>query len=406
MNVLKGRTTESIMALGDQTVFPGVDYEEHAYVFREDDVLYNTLTGEAVMADEDDHDELVRKWFLAPKGMNLAGLAHMVRQQAKQLNDPKSVNRYVIFTTTGCNAHCVYCYQEGSEVSVMTEEVAKDVAKYIRSKANIGRNIDIRWFGGEPLANKAVINLICQDLHDHDRQYTSTMSSNGDLFPTVTDDEIRLWNLNSVQFTVDARGEEYDRIKGLPEGAYDRLKSTVERIGNLGVHSTIRVHYDPAKGSDVCYQIIDDFKDYITVGMYAALLYDGVKTQADYEELLRIEDAMIACNKLKAKLPTIQTGISCMADNRGMACITPNGELTPCEHCLCGESYGSIYTKDIDQSILDNWACKKKDRDECENCKLYPSCEILCNCESMGKCDEGYMYYQEQKIRRALRRMG
>ena len=405
MNILKKRSNESIMALGDQMAFPGVEYLMHDYVFQEGNVLYNTLTGEAVIADEDDHDELIRKWFLTPSGMNLAGLAHMVRQKAKQMTNPRSVNRYVIFTTTGCNAHCEYCYQAGSDISVMSEETAADVAEYIRSKANSGLTVNIRWFGGEPLSNKNVINLICTDLANHNRVYVSSMSSNGDLFPTVSDDEIRLWKLSNVQFTVDDVGEDYDRIKGLPSGAYERLKNTVARIGELGVHSTIRVHYDPTKGSDVCYQIIEDFKDYKTAGMYAALLYDGVKSVSDYEELLRIENKMIEYGKLRAKLPEVYTGISCMADNRSMACITPNGELTPCEHCLCGESYGSIYTKDIDQNILDKWACKRKDADECENCKLYPSCEILCKCEATGKCDEGYRHYQEEKIRRALRSM-
>lgn len=405
MNVLKKRSNESIMALGDQTAFPGVEYLIHDYVFQEGNVLYNTLTGEAVISDEDDHDELIKKWFLTPSGMNLAGLAHMVRQKAKQMTNPRSINRYVIFTTTGCNAHCEYCYQEGSDVSVMSEETAADVAQYIRNKANPGLTVNIRWFGGEPLSNSDVINLICNDLADHNRIYSSSMSSNGDLFPTISDDEISLWKLSNVQFTVDDVGENYDRIKGLPSGAYDRLKATVARLGELGVHSTIRVHYDPVKGSDVCYQIIEDFKDYKTAGMYAALLYGGTKTISDYEELLRIEDKMIEYGKLKAKIPEVYTGISCMADNRSMACITPNGELTPCEHFLCGESYGSIYTKDIDQSILDNWACKRKDADECMTCKLYPSCEILCNCESTGRCDEGYMYYQEEKIKRALRSM-
>ena len=388
------------MAIGNQNKLPGVEYVEHDYVIRVGDVVYNALTGEVAIVDENDRDEMIKRWFLAPKGMNLAGLAHMTRQAAHSMKKARWINRYVVFTTTGCNGDCAYCFQHGLDPVPMSDQTAEDVATFILKNANVGLMTNIRWFGGEPLTNKAVITHICQRLKDTRRRYTSSMSSNGDLFDTVTDEEVELWQLKNVQFTIDAVGDEYDRIKGLPAGAYERLKATIKRFPNISVG--IRVHYDPAKGTETCFQIVDDFKAFPNVIMYAAMLYDGQKTQEDYENLLKIEDYMIAAGKMTPKLPSMTPDVYCMADSANQACITPVGDLTVCEHYVTGESYGSIYSAERDQAVLDRWAEKVKDRDSCESCPLYPSCEMICRCESAGVCSDGYRYYQIEKIKRAL----
>lgn len=400
MRTIVKRNNVSVQAVGYQTELPGVEYAEHEYITRVGDTVYNALTGEIAVVDENDRAEMVRRWFLAPTGMNLAGLAHLTRQAAHSMKSSRWINRYVIFTTTGCNGSCEYCFQKDIEPLAMSEETAADVANWILQHANPGLMINLRWFGGEPLVNKAVISQICGVLQQNRRRYQSSMSSNGDLFKSVTEEEIELWQLKSVQFTLDDCGAAYDRIKGLSEGAYDRLKATIEQFPN--VNFVLRVHYDPAKGTEPCYQIIDDFKNYSNVVMYAAMLYDGVKTEDDYKTLLQIEDAMIAAGKFNLKLPSMTPDVNCMADSPTQACITPTGDLTPCEHFVTGESYGSIYSDERDQTVLNEWAAKCKDEDECEECPLYPSCEKLCRCESAGKCNEGYKYYQLEKIKRAL----
>lgn len=405
MEVIRNRKPASIQVLGDQIEEPGITYAEHGYVIREGDVLLNALTGEVlrITDEEADRAELIRRWVLTPAGVNLAGLSHLIREATIRMRNNRSINSYTIFTTTGCNAACSYCFQNGLDVVTMTPETAADVAAYIKQKANRGREIGLRWFGGEPLVNKDVITLICQDLQDNQRPYTSSMSSNGDLFPDVTDAEIRLWNLKRVQFTIDDIDDEYDQIKNLPAGAYDRLKETVERLASLGINCIIRVHYDPEKGVEPCMQIVEDFKEYPHVTMYARMLYGESRTQADYEALLQIEDRMLEVGRLELRIPDNTSATYCMADNRSNACITPEGNLSACEHYATGQDYGSIYSAEQDKAILAAWAAKTKYRDACTDCSMYPACELLCDCPGVGVCSEGYRYYQEQRIRRALR---
>ena len=83
MRTIVKRNNTSLMAIGTQQVLPGVEYVPHGYITRVGDAVYNALTGEiAVVDDEADRAEMIRRWFLAPKDMNLAGLAHMTRQAA------------------------------------------------------------------------------------------------------------------------------------------------------------------------------------------------------------------------------------------------------------------------------------------------------------------------------------
>ena len=40
---------------------------------------------------------------------------------------------------------------------------------------------------------------------------------------------------------------------------------------------------------------------------------------------------------------------------------------------------------------------------KCAECKLYPCCEKILMCPAEGDCTKGYMMYQIEQIRRALR---
>lgn len=63
----------------------------------------------------------------------------------------------------------------------MTEDTAHEVAAYIAN--NIKHNkAHLRWFGGEPLVAKNIIDIICQDLANSGISIESSIISNGYLF--------------------------------------------------------------------------------------------------------------------------------------------------------------------------------------------------------------------------------
>ena len=81
----------------------------------------------------------------------------------------------------------------------MNEKTANDVADYIINASKGNSDIKLRWFGGEPLYNAKIIDIICRKLKNCNVSYTSEIISNGYLF----DDEnvfkaASLWNTKSA----------------------------------------------------------------------------------------------------------------------------------------------------------------------------------------------------------------
>jgi sulfatase maturation enzyme AslB (radical SAM superfamily) len=52
-------------------------------------------------------------------------LHHLLRQIEYSTD---TINRYNILTTTGCNARCFYCFEEGVEIKTMSSRTAEQVA--------------------------------------------------------------------------------------------------------------------------------------------------------------------------------------------------------------------------------------------------------------------------------------
>lgn len=395
--------------LGIQRPEPGITYVENPCLVKEGNAWYNPMTGEAIYVDDQKSEikRLIQRWYMVPSGCDIKALTHMVRQKTLADTTPmgnSSKNSYVIFTTTACNAHCEYCFEKDYKIITMTDEIALDVAKYITSTRNRNRTPNIKWFGGEPLINKRAIDIICNHLNRNMVPFRGDITTNGVLLDTLSDDTIvDKWHLKNVQVTLDDVGVAYGTHKGLGDDAYTHLKSQIERLSALGVHVAVRVHYHPDLGLDPCKRVIDDLKSISNLSMYARIIYHTA-TQADYEKLLELEDYMYDAGVFRHQFPGRGGGVHCMGDNRRVACITPEGLLSPCEHYAYGETYGSIYSNKVDTEMLAEWKVREKHMCDCGDCKLYPCCEKIMMCPAEGECQNGYMYYQIETIKRALKR--
>ena len=233
--------------------------------------------------------------------------------------------------------------------------------------------------------------------------FRSDFSSNGDLFDGIPDKTLtEEWQTREVQLTLDDIGRGYETYKGLPAGAYDRLKKTIIRLTGLGIRVAIRIHYHPEDGPELVRRVVDDLKDIQGIGMYGRIIYKS-ESEEHYRELLELEDYMASAGKFRFAFPRRGGGTHCMADNPRAVCITPEGLLSPCEHYAYGEVYGSIYTGATDREMLAEWKAREKHMCDCGSCPLYPSCEKIMACPAEGDCLKGYKFYQIETIKRALK---
>lgn len=394
--------------LGQQTIEPNVVYAPIPGLIQEGPILFNPLTEEAIIVEdaEKERKSLVQKWYLVPQRFDVKTAAHCMRQKQLALNNAPGIARrtYTIFTTTACNAACKYCFERNLDRITMSDETALRTARYIEKTRTKRQAVRLRWFGGEPLVNRKAIDTICGYLFERNIPYISVMSSNGDLFPGISDDDLKRWRLRKVQFTFDDTGKEYDRIKGLPSGAYERINATIDRLSELGIVSEIRVHYHPSKGAEPCFRIIKDMEKHTGITMYVRIVYDR-ESPEDYAEVFRIEDEIIEHGWMKPQFPAYSNGTHCMADNRGSATIGVNGDLSPCEHYAYGmEMYGSLRSKHFDGAVLARWVERTKHTDGmCVDCPLYALCEKITACPAEGQCGNGYREYRIMSLKRAMK---
>ena len=411
MKIINGADKFVKSTIGTQEIETDLEYVKSPYLVKDGDALFNALTREAVLVGDMDNDipYLIKNWFYIPKGFDASTLHHLIRQRRLQTERGPGSNlkhSYTIFTTTACNAACSYCFEKGFDILTMSEKTAEDVAAYILRTRDRKQTTNLEWFGGEPLCNKKAINIICNILKKNSVKYTSGLTTNGSLLPNCTDEELKdIWNVTHIQLTFDGVGKEYDRIKSLPNGSFEKLIETMKRLEKLKIFTHVRIHYDPEIGKEACYKVIDAVSGFNNIRPYAKLLYD--KGSLDwYKDVLELNDYIESVGKSYYAFPTVSKVNHCMADTNKIVAITPEGKLSPCGHYAYGENiFGDIYSRTVDESILKKWKVREKVvTPSCKECPLYPSCRKIVMCPAEGKCSEGYQYYQIETIKRALRK--
>lgn len=369
-------------------------------------LLFHTLTGMLLLLENQQdadncRDELIQNWFLVPEDFDEASYADKFFSIFKMLNagknNRKNKTTFTIFTTTDCNARCYYCYQVGARRCSMSADTARAVADYI-IRVSGGEEVQLYWFGGEPLVNSAVIDSICERLRTNGVSYKSVMTTNGYyLDQSVMEKAVGLWNLQKVQVTLDGTSEVYNRVKAYTNGgdAYARVLQNIENARSAGIEVHIRLNVSSDNIPELT-RLADElavrFPEKAGLSVYASFLGDFKGRTEHFNGDTYDADSYL---KLKEKLKA--TGLDhisplkrnlkkngCKADNDACEVILPDGRLCKCEHELENECYGSVFTDERDLERLNSWKEQVK-LPECFHCPLYARCFNLKKCAWVNK---------------------
>lgn len=403
-------------------------YRLHAYCLQcdvDDGVLiYNSMTCEmirltAAEAEEmTESQELIERWFLVPEGNDDYKTAKQLRTVYEMtMPGGKYVNSYTVMTTTDCNARCFYCYEAGWKKHVpMSEDTARALTDYIE-RSRSGKRVNLTWFGGEPLFNEKVIDMICGGLKARDISYASKMITNGYLFG---EEQVRkakeLWNLKYVQITLDGTEEIYNRSKSYiyPDepSPYRVVLKNIERIAEAGIGVHIRLNYDLDNAEDIMTLIGElhaRFGESKNVNVYTHSLYDldhrrtAVETEALLDWKKRLDEKIAGfgyqyLRPLNRFLPVNQ----CMADNAHSLLVAPDGRFTCCEHHSEDEIIGSIRSEEMDAETIRRWKERVPEQPVCRECPIYPQCVQIRMCPG-EKCEGDQRDSRTENCRKAMR---
>ena len=346
--------------------FKEIQYRLMRYILRQECVdgvlLYNVITGrllyltknESFILDNLSTDSsqlkktLVEDYYLVPVDFDEKTMLAELRNINKQVFCKKGISHYVIFTTTNCNARCYYCFESELPHINLNKQIADRIIEYIILNKD-QEPIKISWFGGEPLLGRFWIDYICEELKKHNVKYYSAMTSNGYLFDKeMIEKAIDLWNLKSVQITLDGTEEVYNRTKSYVYAAgnpYRRVLKNIKLLLGRGIRVALRLNLDQSNTENIV-RLIDElntlFHNENLLHIYISVIlkdfgFAPIARSLDSEkELYDIYDQLtkqlcdLGLNKDYRQLPSLRLS-NCMADDDGAIAIFPDGSLYKCE---------------------------------------------------------------------------
>ena len=307
-----------------------------------------------------------------------------------------------------CNLNCAYCFaSQGKyhgERAVMSFEVGKRALDFLVENSGTRRNLEVDFFGGEPLMNFDVVKRLVAYARSIEQEkgkhFRFTLTTNGML---VDDDVIDFANkeCHNVVLSLDGRKEIHDacRVDYAGNGSWDRIVPKFQRFvakrggKNYYMRGTF-THANPDFLKDIQAMLDLGFTELSMEPVVCAEGDPAALTQEDLPIVLKqYEDlAKLMIERRREGLPF--TFYHYMIDLTGGPCIykrisgcgsgteymavTPWGDLYPC-HQFVGEE--AFKLGDIWQGVTNHEtqaqfaACNVYAREACRDCwaRLYCS---------------------------------
>ena len=138
-----------------------------------------------------------------------------------------------------CNLACRYCFAEEGEYhgrrAIMSYEVGKQALDFLIANSGNRRNLEVDFFGGEPLMNWDVVKRLVEYGREqekiHDKNFRFTLTTNGVL---LNDEIMEFCNkeMANVVLSVDGRKEVHDNMRPFRNGSgsYDLIMPKFEKF--------------------------------------------------------------------------------------------------------------------------------------------------------------------------------
>ena len=327
-----------------------------------------------------------------------------------------------------CNLNCSYCFaSQGKyhgERALMSFEVGKQALDFLVANSGTRRNLEVDFFGGEPLMNFDVVKHLVEYARsiekEHNKNFRFTLTTNGIL---IDDDVIDFANreMSNVVLSLDGRKEIHDRFRvdyagnGSWEKIVPKFQKLVESRGGKDYYMRgTFTHANP--------DFLNDIQQMLDLGFSELSMEPVVCAPGDPSELTEDDKTVVLeqYEKLAELMlerdedgkpftfyhymidltggPCIYKRISGCGSGTEYMAVTPTGELYPChqfvgeEKFRLGDVWNGVSNTQIQNEFLE---CNVYSRNECRDCwaKLYCSGGCAANAyHSTGSVKGVYKY--------------
>ncbi len=326
-----------------------------------------------------------------------------------------------------CNLGCKYCFAGKGEycgpAALMSYQVGKDALDYLVKNSGNRHNLEVDFFGGEPLMNWDVVkDLVAYGRSiekEHNKRFRFTLTTNGTL---LNDDILEFANkeMSNLVLSIDGRKEVHDNMRPFRDGrsSYDEILPKYKKAAesrdqmNYYVRGTY-THFNTDFAADVLHLADEGFEQISVEPVVAQPEEPYALTEEDIPVLLEQYD-ILADEMLKRRKegrgfnffhfmidleggPCVYKRLSGCGAGCEYVSVTPWGDIYPCHQFVGQEDYklGSIYDgiqkKDLQKKFHD---CNVYSKPDCSNCFARYYCSGGCMANSQHFTGDIYGAYK------------
>ncbi|MGI6001487.1 MAG: thioether cross-link-forming SCIFF peptide maturase [Candidatus Merdisoma sp.] len=307
-----------------------------------------------------------------------------------------------------CNLACRYCFAEEGEYhgrrALMSYEVGKQALDFLITNSGNRRNLEVDFFGGEPLMNWQVVkDLVAYGREQeklHDKKFRFTLTTNG----VLLNDEVQEFvnrEMSNVVLSIDGRKEVNDKMRPFRNGhgSYDLIVPKFQKLAESRNQDNYYVRGTFTRNN------LDFSEDVLHLADLGFKQISVEPVVADPKEAyaLREEDIPALCeqyDKLAAEMvrrhgkendfnffhfmidltggPCVYKRLSGCGSGTEYLAVTPWGDLYPCHQFVGNEKFlmGNVFDGVTNTELRDEFkCCNVYAKEKCQKCfaKFYCS---------------------------------
>lgn len=332
-----------------------------------------------------------------------------LKSAAEKLEEDAPIKAMCLHIAHDCNLRCEYCfastgdYAEGHRC-LMPYEVGKNAIDFLIEKSGNRRNLEVDFFGGEPLMNFEVVKQLVEYGRKREKEcnknFRFTITTNGVL---LDEDKIKYLNENmhNVVLSLDGRKEVNDNMRKRIDGtgSYDTI---VKKFQDFVSQRGVKDYYVRGTFTRKNLDFSKDLMHMVDLGFKQTSI-EPVVTDPNCDYALRKEDLPIIFaeyEKLAKEIiekrkqgeffnffhfmidlsqgPCVVKRLRGCGSGNEYVAVTPEGDIYPCHQFVGMPEYkmGSVMDKTLDMMIKKTFAnANVLNKAKCKDCfaKFYCS---------------------------------
>lgn len=300
-----------------------------------------------------------------------------------------------------CNLACQYCFAEEGEYhgrrALMSFEVGKKALDFLIANSGNRRNLEVDFFGGEPLMNWEVVKQLVEYGRSKEKEYNKnfrfTMTTNG----VLLNDEIMEYcnrEMSNVVLSLDGRKEVNDKMRPFRggKGSFDLIVPKFQKFAEMRGD---RDYYVRGTFTRHNLDFSKDVMEFADLG-FRSMSIEPVVAKPEEEYAIREEDLPqimeeydhLAEEYIKRKKegrgfnffhfnidlnqgPCVAKRLSGCGSGTEYLAVTPWGDFYPCHQFVGQEEFllGNVDTGVTNERIRDEFKlCNVYAKDKCRDC--------------------------------------